>query len=63
VSNVEAVGPILRCTVDGRFDPLIKAAAQHEVIDLLSAEPDLEETFLSYYYHSEGASDASAAGA
>lgn len=42
-------------TVDGRLDPLIKAAARHDVVDMLSAEPDLEETFLSFYYHSEGA--------
>ncbi len=54
VSHVEASGPVLRCTVDGKLDPLIKAAAKHEVIDLLSAEPDLEETFLSYYYAGEG---------
>ncbi len=50
VSDVVVSGPILRCTVDGRLSPLIKAAARHEVVDLLSAEPDLEETFLSYYY-------------
>ncbi|WP_281897588.1 ABC transporter ATP-binding protein [Phytohabitans aurantiacus] len=50
VSDVMVSGPILRCTVDGRLSPLIKAVARHEVIDLLSAEPDLEETFLSYYY-------------
>jgi ABC-2 type transport system ATP-binding protein len=50
VSDVVVSGPILRCTVDGRLSPLIKAAARHEVIDLLSTEPDLEETFLSYYY-------------
>ncbi|NUT34363.1 MAG: ABC transporter ATP-binding protein [Hamadaea sp.] len=63
VTQVEVAGPVLRCTVDGRLDPLIKAAARHEIIDLLSAEPDLEETFLSYYYTGEGASDAAAAGA
>jgi ABC-2 type transport system ATP-binding protein len=57
VSEVSVSGPVLRCTVDGRLDPLIKAAARHEVIDLLSAEPDLEETFLSFYYQSEGAAD------
>ncbi|WP_239120967.1 ABC transporter ATP-binding protein [Catellatospora chokoriensis] len=57
VSDVSVTGPVLRCTVDGRLDPLIKAAARHEVIDLLSAEPDLEETFLSFYYQSEGAAD------
>jgi ABC-2 type transport system ATP-binding protein len=61
VSDVVVTGPVLKCTVDGRLDPLIKAAARHEVIDMLSAEPDLEETFLSFYYHSEGAGDASRA--
>jgi ABC-2 type transport system ATP-binding protein len=63
VGDVVVAGPVLKCTVDGRLDPLIKAAARHEVVDLLSAEPDLEETFLSYYYHSEGAGDAARAGA
>ncbi|GIF43885.1 ABC transporter ATP-binding protein [Actinoplanes xinjiangensis] len=58
VSDVVVSGPVLTCTVDGRLDPLIKAAARYEVVDLLSAEPDLEETFLSFYYHSEGAGDA-----
>jgi ABC-2 type transport system ATP-binding protein len=57
VSDVVVSGPILRCTVNGRLDPLVKAAARHEVVDLLSAEPDLEETFLSFYYHAEGARD------
>jgi ABC-2 type transport system ATP-binding protein len=61
VTQVEISGPVLRCTVDGRLDPLIKAAANYEVIDLLSNEPDLEETFLSYYYTGEGTSDAAAA--
>ncbi|WP_213454839.1 ABC transporter ATP-binding protein [Rhizomonospora bruguierae] len=63
VGDVTVSGPVLKCTVDGRLDPLIKAAARHEVVDLLSAEPDLEETFLSFYYHSEGAGDATRAGA
>ncbi|BCJ47961.1 ABC transporter [Actinoplanes ianthinogenes] len=61
ITDVTVSGPVLKCTVDGRLDPLIKAAARHEVVDLLSAEPDLEETFLSFYYHSEGAGDAAAA--
>jgi ABC-2 type transport system ATP-binding protein len=63
VTDVAVAGPVLRCTVDGRLDALIKAAARHEVIDLLSAEPDLEETFLSYYYHSEGAGHGARTGA
>ncbi|TNH28704.1 ABC transporter ATP-binding protein [Micromonospora orduensis] len=63
VSDVVVSGPVLKCTIDGRIDPLIKAAARHQVVDMLSAEPDLEETFLSFYYHAEGAGDASRAGA
>jgi ABC-2 type transport system ATP-binding protein len=63
VSDVRVAGPVLRCTVDGRLDPLIKAAARHEVVDLLSTEPDLEETFLSFYYHAEGAGHATRPGA
>jgi ABC-2 type transport system ATP-binding protein len=63
VSAVSVAGPVLRCTVDGRLSPLVKAAARHEVVDLLSAEPDLEETFLSFYYHAEGAGDAVRTGA
>lgn len=55
VRDLRLDGPVLRCTVDGRLDPLIKAAARHTVVDLISTEPDLEETFLSYYYGAEGA--------
>jgi ABC-2 type transport system ATP-binding protein len=61
VTNVSVSGPVLKCTVDGRLDPLIKAAARHVVVDLLSAEPDLEETFLSFYYQAEGAGDGARA--
>jgi ABC-2 type transport system ATP-binding protein len=54
VTDLEVTGSTLRCMVDGRLDPLIKAAARHTVVDLVSTEPDLEETFLSYYYAQEG---------
>jgi ABC-2 type transport system ATP-binding protein len=50
VRDIVVEGSSLRCTVDGRLDPLIKAAAEYTVIDLISEEPDLEETFLSHYY-------------
>ncbi|MEN3616001.1 ABC transporter ATP-binding protein [Plantactinospora sp. ZYX-F-223] len=53
VTDVSVEGPVLRCTVDGQLDPLIKALGRHTVVDLISAEPDLEETFLSYYHQSE----------
>jgi len=58
VGELQVEGAILRCTVDGMLDPLIKAAARHTVADMISTEPDLEETFLSYYYSQEGGNHA-----
>jgi ABC-2 type transport system ATP-binding protein len=49
VSDVTVDGATLRCRLDGRADALVKAAAQHTVVGLLSEEPDLEELFFTYY--------------
>jgi ABC-2 type transport system ATP-binding protein len=49
VSGVTVDGPLLRCRLDGRADALVKAAARHTVVSLLSEEPDLEELFFTYY--------------
>ncbi len=49
VSDVTLTGDVLRCRLDGRADPLVKAAAKHTVIALRSEEPDLEEVFVTYY--------------
>jgi ABC-2 type transport system ATP-binding protein len=49
VSELRVEGTVLRCRLAGRADPLVKAAARHPVIDLLSEEPDLEELFFGYY--------------
>ncbi|WP_371658308.1 ABC transporter ATP-binding protein [Streptomyces sp. NBC_00280] len=57
VREVDVNGASLTCTVDGQLDPLIKAAAQYTVIDMISEEPDLEQTFLSYYYEGEAVLD------
>jgi ABC-2 type transport system ATP-binding protein len=57
VSDVDVAGNVLRCRLDGRADPLVKAAARHTVISLLSEEPDLEELFVTYY---RGAGDVAA---
>ncbi len=35
--------------VEGTIDALVKAAAQFEVLDIVSEEADLEEIFLTYY--------------
>jgi ABC-2 type transport system ATP-binding protein len=47
--DVAVDGELLRCTVAGSADALVKAAAQFPVVSLLSHEPDLEELFLAYY--------------
>ena len=49
VSDVAVHGSVLHCKLNGRADALVKAAARHTVISLLSEEPDLEELFFTYY--------------
>jgi ABC-2 type transport system ATP-binding protein len=56
VRDVEAHGDVVRCTVAGPMDPIVKAAARFEVLDLSSHEPSLEDIFLTYY--SSGAEGA-----
>ncbi|MFI7488529.1 ATP-binding cassette domain-containing protein [Micromonospora echinaurantiaca] len=53
VSEVSVTGSTLRCRLDGRADALVKAAAGHTVVGLLSEEPDLEEIFFGYYAREE----------
>ena len=56
--DVAVDGELLRCTVAGSADALVKAAAQFPVVSLLSHEPDLEEIFLTYYQSKEDERDA-----
>ena len=49
VRDVTVENSILRCTAMGSLDALIKAAAQFEVVNVISHEPSLEEIFLAYY--------------
>ncbi|GIH27971.1 ABC transporter [Acrocarpospora phusangensis] len=49
VRDLRVAGASVTCTIDGRPDALIKAAARFTVVHLVSAEPDLEEIFLTYY--------------
>ncbi|MEV4012648.1 ABC transporter ATP-binding protein [Nonomuraea angiospora] len=49
VRDLRVEGAGVRCTIDGRPDALIKAAAAFTVVHMVSAEPDLEEIFLTYY--------------
>ncbi len=49
VRDLTVENSVLRCTVMGSLDALIKAAAQFEVVNVISHEPSLEEIFLAYY--------------
>ncbi len=49
VSAVTAHDRSLSMRVRGELDTLVKLAAEHHVVDLLSAPPELEDIFLAYY--------------
>ncbi len=49
VREIAAQGDVLHITVAGPLDAIVKEAARHEVVDLESHEPSLEEIFLAFY--------------
>jgi ABC-2 type transport system ATP-binding protein len=49
VHEVERRGPVVRLTLEGSADPLVKALGQFEVEALDSHEADLEDVFLEEY--------------
>jgi ABC-2 type transport system ATP-binding protein len=49
VQDVEVHGDVVRCGVAGSMDPVVKAAARFDVVDLSSHEPSLEDIFLAFY--------------
>jgi ABC-2 type transport system ATP-binding protein len=49
IRDVDVNGNIVRCVVAGSLDPVVKAASQFEVEDLISQEPNLEDIFISLY--------------
>jgi ABC-2 type transport system ATP-binding protein len=51
VSEVSADDHVLRMRVSGPITPVVRAAAQYELLDFVSREPTLEETFLAQYGH------------
>ncbi|MEO3809812.1 ABC transporter ATP-binding protein [Sphaerisporangium sp. B11E5] len=53
VRDLKVEGAGVSCTIDGRPDALVKAAARFTVVHMVSAEPDLEEIFLTYYSEEE----------
>lgn len=55
VRHATAAGDVVRLQLQGSVDPILKAAARYEVIDLTSHEPSLEDVFLTFYGRSEEA--------
>ncbi len=49
VSDLSAEDHTLRMRVAGPITPIVRAAAQYELLDFVSREPSLEETFLAEY--------------
>jgi ABC-2 type transport system ATP-binding protein len=49
VSDLVADDHVLRMRVAGAITPVVRAAARHELLDFVSREPSLEETFLAQY--------------
>ena len=49
VHELERRGPVVRFSVDGPIDPLVKALARYRVLALDSHEADLEDVFLALY--------------
>ena len=49
VDRVEAVDHRVRFVVRGSFEPVMRALAGSEVVNLVSHEPSLEEVFLTFY--------------
>jgi ABC-2 type transport system ATP-binding protein len=47
--DLTITGEMLRTAIAGSMDPLVKAAARFEVVEINSEEPSLEELFLTYY--------------
>jgi ABC-2 type transport system ATP-binding protein len=54
---------LLRCTVQGSLDGLIKAAARFEVINVRTVETSLEEIFMAYYGSGDAIPGAAKTGA
>ena len=51
VRDLVADAHVLRMRVAGAITPVVQAAAKYELLDFVSREPSLEETFLAQYGH------------
>src|ERR1035437_1511225 len=57
VRDLTVTDSVLRCTVMGSLDALVKAAARYEVRNLRSIDTSLEEIFMAYYGADDGAAE------
>jgi len=51
VSDVQVDDHTMRLRVSGPITPVVRAAAQYELLDFVSREPSVEEAFLAQYGH------------
>jgi ABC-2 type transport system ATP-binding protein len=58
VSDVVVDDHTLRLRVSGSITPIVRAAARYELVDFISREPSLEETFLAEYTEAAGGRQA-----
>ena len=58
VSDVTTEGNLLRMRVSGPITAVVREAANHELLDFVSREPSLEETFLAQYGRGTAAGEA-----
>jgi ABC-2 type transport system ATP-binding protein len=54
VTEVTTEGHVLRMRVSGSIAPVVREAARYDLLDFVSREPSLEETFLAQYGHESG---------
>jgi ABC-2 type transport system ATP-binding protein len=54
VSDVTSDDHVLRLRVSGSITPVVREAARYELLDFVSREPSLEDTFLAEYGRSAG---------
>ena len=54
IQNMTVSDGSLRCDIVGSLDPLFKAAARYEVVNVTTRDPSLEDIFLAYYGVEEG---------
>jgi ABC-2 type transport system ATP-binding protein len=55
VTEARAEGNVLTVRTTGDADALVKAAAAHHVVDLVSERADLEDVFMAFYAGDDGA--------